>query len=213
MKEGRYILYKRPTGLRRTDTSLSMASFAGMTFFFLTFTTAILLFIKNEYEAAATIFVLSAGITSYIFGLIINRQQQIASLTEQTLAALRDRWDELRNDTSLIDLLSNSERPDLDEAAKLKLRLFLTTLLDIYILIIRYIRRGYFGSTDQVAEIHENILKSMFKYSYFIEIWETRDVFGKGCLREEYDEDTVYVINNLISEIRSEKETYQGHKK
>jgi len=204
--QGKYILYKRPSIFQRQNILLSALRYASFIFFIFTLSLSAGLAYLQEYDAAATIFVFSMGITGYIINNTINRQIQLNGITDSVVITLRDRWDKLREDEILLDLFSSKSATKLTKKEKLKLRLYLSTFIDAYILIIRYIRYGYFDrkTERELAIVFENMIKALFEYPYMVDIWQSKDKYGKGCLRDEYSGTILRVVDNVIQEINTE---------
>lgn len=200
---GKYILKTKDRGFKRIDFSTSIAKILAIVFLFLTSSLSAILVYKSLYQDAITLFLFSVGITSYIYSVILSQINQIQELTKDTIAILRDRADALRQDNELIELLIADTISDIIEPKiRFKLRLFLSTIFDMYALICYYLRHGYFSRAEEFAAIYENMIKSFLEYPYVIDVWLSRDLWGKGCLRDEYDASFVYVIDNLIEEIK-----------
>jgi hypothetical protein len=75
--QGKYILDKRPNVFQRQNFLLSLLLYVGFAFFFLTLSLSLGLAYFGIYDAAATMFVFSTGITGYIINSVINRQIQL----------------------------------------------------------------------------------------------------------------------------------------
>ena len=205
--QGKYILDKIPNVFQRQNFLLSLLLYGGFAFFFLTLSLSLGLAYFGIYDAAATMFVFSTGITGYIINSVINRQIQLNEITNNVVATLRDRWDKLIEDDDLLELFSKHPQSELSEKEKLKLRFFLSTFIDAYILIIRYVRYGYFDrkTEKELARVFETMIKNLFKYPYMIDVWRSTDKYGKGCLRDEYSGTILRVVDNIIQEIETEK--------
>lgn len=201
-----YILYRRPSLFHRQNFLLGVLRFTGLIFFVFTLSLSIYLASLGVYDAAATIFVFSMGITGYLVNSTINRQIQLNAITDNVLITLRDRWDKAREDDTILELLSRRTPKNLSEKERLKIRLYLSTFIDAYILIIRYVRYGYFDrkTEKELAKVFENMIKTLFEYPYMIDIWRSKDKFGKGCLKEEYSGTILRVVDNVIEEIEAE---------
>jgi len=204
--QGKYILHKRPSIFQRQNFLLAVLRYAGFIFFILTLSLSLGLAYFSIYDAAATIFVFSMGITGYIVNSAINRQIQLNEITDSVLATLRDRWDKVREDDTLLELFSSKSPTKLNEKEKLKIRLFLSTFIDAYILIVRYVRYGYFDrkTEKELAKVFENMIKTLFEYPHMVDIWQSKDKYGKGCLRDEYSGTILRVVDNVIQEIETE---------
>jgi hypothetical protein len=124
--------------------------------------------------------------------------------SQKAIEMLKESNNSLMQDEELLKLLTGEKVSfsDLNVATKFKLRLILSTHLDAYTVIFHYIRRGYFSRSTEFAAIYENRLKSLFENNYMIEIWESKNIRGKGTLKEEYDNHTNYVVNNVIKVIK-----------
>lgn len=204
--QGKYILHRRPSRFNRQNYSLAVLRCGAFIFLLTTLAITVILALLMEYEAAATIFVFSVGITGFIFNTILSRQLHLNEVTDSTLGLLRERWDALRNDEDLLRLFCHKRERKLNSKDRLKLRLYLSTFIDLYILIIRYVRYGYFDRDTEIelAVVFENMTKSLFQYPYMVDVWRTTDKYGKGCLRDEYSGTTLYVVDNIVSEIEGQ---------
>ena len=111
-----------------------------------------------------------------------------------------------RNDDDLLRLLSHNRERNLNSKDKPKLRLFLSTFIDLYILTIRHVRYGYFDPDTEIelAKVFENMIWLLFQYPYMIDIWRTTDKYGRSCLRDEHSGITLYVIDSIVAEIETE---------
>jgi hypothetical protein len=204
--QGNFILHRRPSIFRRQNFLLAALRYIGFLFFILTLSVSIGFAYFRVYDASATIFVFSMGITGYIVNSVINRQIQLNEITDSVIVTLRDRWDKMREDDSLLELLSRKTQTKLNEKEKLRVRLYLSTFIDAYVLIIRYVRYGYFDKKNEreLAQVFENMIKALFEYPYIIEIWRSKDKYGKGCLRDEYSGTILRVVDNVIQVIEAE---------
>lgn len=89
----------------------------------------------------------------------------------------------------------------MDGKARLKVRLYLATVFDMYALIVHYICHGYFRHPERFAAIYEDMIRSLLEYPNVIEVWRSRNSWGNGCLRDEYGDSLTYVIDKLIEDI------------
>jgi len=203
---GEHILYCQDRGIiRRVDRLMSLYTYACAVFFAISVLASVVLIWLGSVTTAISMFILSTAITGYAYSSLLQRQQHIKEITDKTIDALQKRWDELRRDQELISFFAASiDQQDLNDKIKLKVRLFIATVLDMYALVLHYINHGYFIHAQHFAAIYENMIKSLFRYPHICEVWKSRDVWGKGCLRDEYGESLVYVVDEVIKEIEQE---------
>jgi hypothetical protein len=202
--DGKYILRKLPSIFARQRFLLSLLIIGGISLLIIVYV-IIFLFIRiADYQASATLFVLSIGIAGYLFNSIVNRQLQLNEVTNKVLITLRERYDALQNDESLLSLLTNGYHPEeLSEKEKLKLRLYLTAYLDALILIIHYIGYGYFEKKTEkdLAVVFEYLIKHIFSYPYMVDMWMTNGIYGNGSIRDEYNGELLYVVDSIVLEL------------
>jgi len=201
---GEHILYCQARGIiRRVDRLMSLYTYACAVFFLVSVFLSIILIWIDYIKTAVTMFVFSSAVTGYAYSSLIQRQMQIREDTDNTLGLLRSRWDELRKDPDLLSVFT-SKCTEIDSIMKFKIRMYVATVLDMYTLIIYFINHGYYTHSKEFAAIYEQMIKSFFRYPFMIEVWKSRDVWGKGCLRDEYGESLVYVVDEVIKEIEQE---------
>lgn len=78
---GKFILFNRPSRFVRQNFLLALLWYAGIVFFVITLIISTIFFYLRQYDAAATIFVFSIGITGYIVNTAKNRQIQLNEIT------------------------------------------------------------------------------------------------------------------------------------
>lgn len=205
--KGEHILRHQAKRINSRVDRLSAAySYACVVFLVLAVMFSLVLFYIGSATAAVSLFVLSTAITGYAYSVLLQRQQHIKDITDKTIDALRSRWDELRKDQELLLLFTSATaEKEIDSVKRLKLRLYVSTVLDMYALILHYINHGYFIHTDRFAAIYEEMIKSFFRYPHISDVWKSRDKWGQGCLKDEYGETLVDVIEKVIVEINAEQ--------
>lgn len=206
--KGEFILRHQAKGIKSRVDRLSAAySYVCFTFLFLVVILSLVLLYIGSATVAVSLFVLSTAITSYAYSVLLQRQQHIKDITDKTIDALRTRWDELRKDQELLLLFTSANtEAEIDSVKRLKLRLYVSTVLDMYALILHYINHGYFLHIDRFAAIYEGMIKSFFRYPHISDVWNNRDKWGQGCLKDEYGEPLVDVIEKVIAEINAEQD-------
>lgn len=204
---GEYILHQQPRDIKdRVDYLLTLYTYACIAFCVIALALCVLLVWYGSIPAAITLFVLSTAASGYVSSTIIQRHQQIIEMTDRTIVALRSRWDELRKDADLMKFfISTDPECESDPIVRLKVRLYISTVLDMYALIIHYIQHGYFTHVEHFAIIYEGMIKSLFRYSHMREVWRDKDAWGKGCLRDEYGGVLKYTVDKVIEEIETEE--------
>lgn len=204
---GRLILHNRPKGFQRIDVALWAERVLALFVVLLTLSATSWLIQRASYDAAVTLFVFAMGISTVFLTTIQSRHSQVTEYAQRTLLAVQERWDELRNDGELLECLTRSAPiSDLKPHLRLKLRLYLASFLDAQALIIHYIRRGYYRHTQEFARVYEAMIRSLFEYPYFADIWQNKGDWGRGRIRDEYGRDLVYVVDHIIEAIRTESE-------
>lgn len=149
---------------------------------------------------------LSTAITGYAYSVLLQRQQHIKDITDKTLNTLCGRWDELRKDPDLLFLFTSTTGVnEVDSVKRLKLHLYVSTVLDMYAMILHYINHGYFFHVDRFAEIYEEMIKSFFRYPHIRDVWDSKDEWGVGCLKDEYGATLADVVERVIEEIKTEQ--------
>ena len=203
---GEHILYCQARGIiRRVDRLMSLYTYTCAVFFAIAVLLSIILIWVDYIKIAVTMFVLSSAVTGYTYSSLLQRQMQIREDTDNTLSLLRSRWDELRKDPDLLRIFTSAcTDSEVDSIMKLKVRMYVATVLDMYTLIIYFINHGYYTHSKEFAVIYEQMIKSFFRYPFMIEVWKSRDIWGKGCIRDEYGESLVYVVDEVIKEIEQE---------
>lgn len=203
---GEHILHNQARGVgRRVDHLLILYSYACFGFFVVATISAIVLIWFGFIPSAINLFVLSIAITGYAYSTLLQRRQHIKDITDKSIDLLRSRWDELRKDQDLLKFFTNiTTTSEIDETIKLKVRFYISTVLDMYALILHYINHGYFDNIQRFSVIYECMIKSFFRYPHMCEIWYSRDTWGNGCLREEYGESLKFVVDKIIEEIRED---------
>lgn len=204
--EGEHILYHQARGLvSRVDTLLRAYTYACVAFFAIATAFAVGLAWAGSYPAAAALFILATAMTGYGYSAVLQRQLHIKDITDRTIDALRSRWDELRKDTDLLQFFAQTDADDVDANTRLRVRLYLSTVFDMYSLIVHYINHGYFQHTERFAAIYEGMIRSLLVYPLVIEVWRSKDSWGKGRLRDEYGDGLTYVVDKLIEEIEDSR--------
>lgn len=203
---GEYILHDPPKKTRRIDYLLHLGAYAAAASILIVIATSAFLATVSEYDAAVTLLVFSLGIAGYVYSTVVNRQLQVTEYAQNSLSYMQSVWHEIRNDESLLKTIANPVSiRELKPEARLKLRFFLGSFLDVQSLIIHYIRRGYFRHPHEFAIVYENTIKSVFQYPYFIDIWQNNGDWGSGRIRDEYGSDLVYVVDKIVQDIVKER--------
>lgn len=205
--KGEHILCHQAKGIRnRVDRLLSLYAEACLVFLVVAVVLSVALWRLNSKPTAVSLIVLSTAVTGYAYSSLLQRQQHIKDITDKTVEALRGRWDELRKDPDLLKFFASTNPDDeFGAVAKLKVRLYVATVLDMYAVIVHYINHGYFQHIEKFASIYEEMIKSFLRHPRMAEVWHSRDVWGMGCLRDEYGVALSDVVNNLIEEVEVEK--------
>lgn len=205
--KGQHILRHQAKGInRRVDHLLTAYSYACITFFVLALMLSLLLLFLGFTTTALSLFILTTAITGYVYSVLFQRQQHIKDITDKTIDVLRGRWDELRKDADLLKFFTSSISIDeLDAPIKLKVRLYSSTVLDMYAMIIHFINHGYYTHLPKFASIYEEMIKSFFRYPHIIDMWYSKDEWGMGCLKDEYGMPLTDVIDRVIEEIKTEQ--------
>lgn len=154
-----------------------------------------------------TILFFSLGILVFILNYLISYTVRAEETNEKSITLLRDRWDALRNDDDLVSIFSSSTEL-LSAEKQLKLRVFLISFLDAINLVIGSLRHGYLiGHERELAFQTESTIKTLFSYPCVIENWNSQDNYGNGCLRAEYNQTMVFIVDKIIEEILLDKKT------
>ena len=205
--KGEHILRHQARGIHsRIDRLLTAYFYACIAFFVLAVVLSLVLLFLGSTTAAVSLVVLSTAITGYAYSALLQRQQHIKDITDKTIGALRGRGDELRKDPDLLLLFTSTTGVnEVDSVKRLKLRLYVSTVLDMYVLILHYINHGYFPHIERFAEIYEEMIKSFFRYSHTRDVWHSKDSWGAGCLKNEYGANLVDMVERVIEEIKTEQ--------
>lgn len=188
----------------RVDLLSRIYAYACGAFFVLSAGASIALERLGATQMAITLFVLSTGATGYLYSTLLAREMHVRDVTDRTIDHLRGRWDELRKDSELLDLLTGTIASDeLTSSQRVRLRLYLATVFDMYSLIIYYLTHGYFREPAHFAGIYEEMLRSLLRHGHVVEVWSARDCWGPGALCDEYGAVLTTVVNELISELKS----------
>lgn len=203
---GNYILHNRPGLLQRVDSVLTIGRYAAYLFFLSAAGITVVLALIRQYDGAVAMFVLSVGVSSYLYSSLVNQHIRVTEYAGRTLEALQARWDTLRSDDALLAVLAtNKDSATLDPQTRLKLRLFLASFLDVQALIIHYIRRGYFRHTHEFAGVYEEMIRSLFQYKCFADIWDGKGDWGPGRIRNEFGGDLVFVVDGILDQIEKDR--------
>ncbi len=156
---------------------------------------------EAQQGAVATIVACLTVYATFLFTSHRNARLRTEEINDSIVASLRHIWDELRKDDALLMALADAPPSDqLEKKTKLRLRLFLATLLDAYSMVVYYMRLDHFSKVeDEYPEVYVNCLVSLFQYPYMVEIWNGQGAWGGGRLRDEYDEITQYVVDEVIN--------------
>lgn len=204
---GEHILRGARKTHQRVDRLLRIQSHCSIWFLIITFGLCICLAWAHSYDAAVAVFALSVGITGFLYNSVLQRELQIKDITDTTISTLRSRWDELRNDDAVLQLLTTYDPTQTYEPSqRLRLRLYLATVLDMYALIVHLIRSGYFSRTEEFASIYEDMIRSLFEYPVVIEVWRSKGDWGHGCLMAEYGDGFSAVVESIIRDIAVDRD-------
>jgi len=204
---GNYILENRPSHFHRIDFVLTAERYLGIATLIVGLPLSYYFYTLSAYPASATVFAFTLGLSGYVLTATYNRHIQITEYAERTLTMLQERWDILRTDPFLLSCLtSGGPLHLLSKADRIRLRLYRESFLGVQALIIHYIRRGYYRHTAEFAIVYEKMIREIFEYPYFIEIWQSDVGCGQGRLRDHFATDLVRVVDCIIEDIMYDRE-------
>jgi hypothetical protein len=164
---------------------------------------AFLLAEREFIDASVAVLVVAIGASAFAFQSVLVHQLRITEFAEKTLFGLQARYDSLRSDSRLLEIFAGNVDPSLlSEADRIRLRLFVASLLQMYSLIIHYIRRGYFRRDVRFAQVYETHLRSLLAISSVRALWCAEGAWGPGKLRDELGLDVQTIIDAIVGDER-----------
>jgi len=157
----------------------------------------------SQPRVGVPLLIAAAAFLTYGFNAQLQRQLRVGAYTSGVLAMLRGRWDELRNDSTLVAIFSGGKE-SLTNEEELKLRYYLYTLFDVYDYATHLIYYGYFSYPEALANQYENMIRKLLLSPHVVTVWESRDETGELFFQNEYSPHLRKVVSIIVSELRSQ---------
>ena len=171
-------------------------------FVVLAFIAGLCFFANDKPRIGVPLLIAVAAFLTYGFNTHLQRKLRVGENTSGVLIMLRSRWDELRTDKTLSEIISG-DKPELSNIDRIKLRFFLHTLFDVFEYAIHLISNGYFNHPESLSLQYKNLIQKTLSYPFVVDIWKETNEAGEATFQNEYTQQLREVVNAIIEEMQT----------